>query len=161
MVISCNQDECKKHASAFALMEVVISVLILAMVLSGLIYGYVQINRSSEWNALSLVGQAYATEYVEQARSAQWNSQMWPITNGPGTGDELYPTNTPYTRIDTNYSAMGQSQVVTSTITVITITNLYTNNINMREIRADSWWKFPPTGKLFTNTVITQRGPDQ
>src|SRR5476651_1992385 len=93
MVINYNQVTFKKNVRAFSLFEVVVAMFILAMVLAGLIYGYAQINRSSEWNSLSLVGQSYALQYVEQARSAQWDSQQWPVTNGPGTSDELYPTN--------------------------------------------------------------------
>jgi len=146
-------------ARAFTLIEVVISVVILAMVLSGLIYGYVQINRASEWSSMSLIGQSYALGYVEQVRSAHWNSQMWPITNGPGTGDELFPANglMSYSKTETNFTATSQSLVVT---TIVTLTDISTNNIKLRQIRADCVWQFPSGGKRFTNTVVTQRGPD-
>jgi Tfp pilus assembly protein PilV len=155
MMIGCPQIAVRKSAAAFTLMEVVISVLILAMVLSGLIYGYAQINRNAEWTAQSLVGQSYASDYVEQARGAQWNSQL--SAGGPGTSDPmLVPTN--YTRMDTNYTASGQKQVITTTVSV---TSLSTNNIFIRQIRADSSWVFPLTGRSFTNTVVTQRAPDQ
>lgn len=157
MMISHTQTAVRKPADAFTLMEVVISVLILTMVMAGLIYGYAQINRSVEWNSLALVGQSYASDYAEQARGAQWNSQQYPAAAGPGPGDQLYaPTN--YIRVDTNYSATGQWQVITSAVSVVSLT---TNNINLRQIRVDSWWRFPLTGTLFTNTVITQRAPDQ
>ena len=145
----------RRACAAFTLMEVVISLMVLTIVLAGLIYGYAQINRNAEWNNLSLVGQAFASDYVEQARGAQWNSQL--TSGGPGTSDPLLcPTN--YTRLDTNFSASGRSQVVTTTVSIASLT---TNNIYLRQIRADSSWVFPLTGQTFTNTVVTQRAPDQ
>ena len=139
--------------AGFTLVEVVISLAILSVVMAAMIYGYSDINRNAEWNDLSLVGQAFASDYAEQARGAQWNSS----SKWSGVGNALAcPTN--YVRLDTNFSASGNIQVIT---TSVSITDMTTNNINLRQIRADSSWVFPLTGQKFTNTVVTQRAPDQ
>lgn len=141
------------------------------MVVSGLIYGYVQANRTAEFSSMSLAAQSLAEQGMEQARSAQWDSQMWPITNGPGTADEMRLFNNAgqSTGFDvtshTNYSQTDTLDVP-STGALIYITNyISVTNISMnpllREIRSDVVWPMPYNGKPFTNTVIMQRAPDE
>src|ERR1017187_9810176 len=80
------------HRLGFTMIEVMVSFFIFGLVASGLIYGYVQINRMAEFSSMSLAAQSYASQGVEQAKSAQWDYVRWPNTNcGPGTGDELGP----------------------------------------------------------------------
>jgi Tfp pilus assembly protein PilV len=150
----------------FTLIEVLISFLVFTLTVSGLIYGYVQANRMAEWSAMSLAAQSYASQGLEQARSAQWNSQMWPITNGPGTGDELKLTPSGISATGhTNYSQQDTMDIPTSGAPIyltnfITVTNVSINPY-LRQIRSDVVWRFPLDGKLCTNTVITLRAPDQ
>jgi Tfp pilus assembly protein PilV len=149
-------------AGGFALGEVLVAIFILSMVFSGLIYGYVQANRMSEWSAMSLAAQSYASQGAEQARAADWRPRDWPQTNGPNTMDELPPTN--YTTVDImdipiqgDPAASNFSFWVTNYISVTT----YSANPPMRQIKSDCRWIFPLTGQLQTNTVILIRGPDQ
>jgi len=156
----------------FTLVEVLISFFIFGMVVSGMIYGYVQINRMAEWSSMSLAAQSYASEGLEQAKSAQWDYVMWPVTNGPGTGDERG-----FTWLDgtgasgngyTNYVLTDTMDVPTSGSPIsvkdyITISNIYpsSNNIPLRLIRSDCVWTNSLDGKVFTNTAIALRAPDQ
>src|SRR5438270_12546285 len=71
--------------SGFTLVETLVAVLILSMVMSGVIYGYVQANRIAEFSSMSLAATAYAQQGAEQARAADWRPYDWPQTNGPGT----------------------------------------------------------------------------
>jgi prepilin-type N-terminal cleavage/methylation domain-containing protein len=158
-----NLAKTKKHAhdTGFTLIEVMIAFLIFTITISGLIYGYVQANRMAEWASMSLAAQAYASQGLEQARSAQWNSQMWPIASGPGTGDELPPGatgSTNYSQSDTmDVPQTGAPIYVTNTITVSKISD----NPPLRQIRSDVFWTFPLDGTPCTNTAITMRAPDQ
>lgn len=149
----------RKGCAAFTLAEVLIATVIVALVVGGMINGYVQANRIAEWSSMSQAAQSMAQQGMEQARAAQWNSQMWPPTNGPGTGDELPPTN--YSLSGSNYAmdvpATGAPFYATNTIT---ITNVQANP-PLRMIRSDCVWTFPRTGSVFTNTVVTYRAPDQ
>ena len=142
--------------SGFGLIEILISIGILVTVFSGIIYGYVQANRMSEWSSMSLAAQSYASEGAEQVRAGNWSPRAWPpvdqttltnysfkdIMDVPIKGD---PTNTDFSFFVTNYIA------VTS----------YSANPPVRQIRCDCVWIFPLTGKVQTNTVILLRAGDQ
>jgi Tfp pilus assembly protein PilV len=147
----------------FTLIEVMIAFLIFTITISGLIYGYVQANRMAEWASMSLAAQAYAVQGLEQAHSAQWNSQQYPYLSGPGTGDELPPGltgSTNYSQQDTmDIPETGQPNYVTNKVTVTTIP--MSGSVQLRQIRSDVYWIFPLDGKPCTNTAITLRAPDQ
>src|SRR5208282_4180130 len=51
----------------FTLAEVLISVLIFGMVVGGLIYGYVQVNRMAAFSSMSLAAQSFASQGLEEA----------------------------------------------------------------------------------------------
>jgi len=153
-------------SAGFSLIEVLVAFIMFTMTVSGLIYGYVQANRLATWSSWSVAAQSYASQGLEQTRSAQWNSQMWPITNGVGTGDELalrpsgVATNGYFftNRVDTlDVPSTGGLIYITN---YITVTNISVNP-PLRQIRSDVVWFFPLTGKLCTNTAITLRAPDQ
>jgi len=88
MLVRFAQTDKRLPTNAFTLVEILMAFVILALVLSGLLYGYVQANRMAEWTSMSLAAQSAASQGLEQQRSGQWNSLQWPPTNGPGTGDE-------------------------------------------------------------------------
>ena len=153
----------------FTLIEVMVSFLIFGMVISGLIYGYVQINRMAEFSSMSLAAQSFASQGLEQAKSAQWDYVRWPNTNyGPGTGDELgFPPWIGYTNLppDTNTMDVPTTGAPIYVVNYVTITNvlcsLNPSNPPLRQIRSDCVWTFPLTGQLCTNTAIALRAPDQ
>jgi Tfp pilus assembly protein PilV len=152
------------HSLGFTLIEVLIAFGIFVIVTSGLIYGYVQANRTATWSSWSLAAQSIASEGLERARAAQWNElQPSPYTNGPGTADE-WPTNslgpaTPYqdTNCTLDVPSTGQQIYVTNFIYITT----YSGQPPLRMIRSDCVWTFPLTGRLCTNSAITLRAPDQ
>jgi hypothetical protein len=128
-----------------------------------LIYGYVQINRMAEWSSMSLAAQSYASQGLEQAKSAQWN-YVGDANFGPGTGDELgYPVAVGYiSYFTTNTMDIPTTGAPINVTNFITITNVFpNNNPPLRQIRSDCVWTFPLNGKLCTNTAITLRAPDQ
>jgi len=155
MLVSLRQTA-KRPPRGMTLAEVLVAILAFALVTAGMIYGYVQANNMAEWSSMSLGAESYALQGVEQARAAKWDTQIWPPTVGPGTGDELGQTN--YSQVDTNdIPQTGAPLLLTNWLS---ITNLSTNP-PLRQIRSDVVWQFPKTGQLFTNTVITLRAPDQ
>jgi prepilin-type N-terminal cleavage/methylation domain-containing protein len=157
MTLSLARANKRTGSTGFTLIEVIITFAIFGMVASGMIYGYVQANRMAEWSSSSLGAQSYALQGVEQARAAKWDTQVWSTNTGPGTGDELGLTN--YYQIDTNdVPSTGAPILLTN---YIYITQVGSGSPPLRQIRSDVVWTFSLTGKVYTNTVITLRAPDQ
>ena len=152
--------------AAFTLVEVLMSVVILTMVFAGVIYGYVQANRCAEWSSMSLAAQSLASQGMEQARAAQWNSQEWPLPTNSCATDQLWVSNYVGATWTTNFTGSNYAMDIPATgapfyaTNVITITTIQITP-PLRMIRSDCIWKFPSTGKIFTNTDITYRAPDQ
>ena len=145
-----------KPVSGFTLAEVVVSVAILALVMQGVVLGYVQSTQRAEWNARSLAAQSVASQGAEQARAARWNSQAYPQTVGPGKADELGLTN--YQQSIVLDVPMSGTQLVLAT-NYVKITKV-TDSPPLRQIRSDCVWRFMNRGP-FTNSVILLRAPDQ
>lgn len=172
----------RNSSIAFTLVESLVSIVVLAVVVGGVLIGYVEANRVALWSSMSLAAQSLAQQGMEQARCAQWNSEAFPVAYGPGTGDELpgnqtivysdttnsitltlngVTTTTNWTSTNVNYAMdVPASGAPISTMNIITITNIQTSP-PLRLIRSDCVWTFPITGKVFTNTVVTLRAPDQ
>jgi prepilin-type N-terminal cleavage/methylation domain-containing protein len=143
----------KTHRSgaAFTLIELVISIAILAMVMAGMIFGYAQANRFAEWSSMSLAAQSYALQGLEQVRSAKWDVSHNPVI-------DYIPAPTNYTQSDTmDIPVSGAPYYVTNYIKLIQLST----SPQLREVWSQCVWVFPRTGKLYTNTVVTYRAPDQ
>ena len=155
MLARFGQTHRRKASAAFTLAEVVITLAIFALVTAGIIKGYTESNRLAEWNAMSLAAQSYAMQGLEQARSATWSISS--SGTGPGTGDEL-PANTRYFQTNAlQIPVSGVKFYVTNWISVSNLSTAYP----LRQIRSDCVWQFPLTRIWSTNTVITERAPDQ
>lgn len=147
----------------FTLTEVLISMLIFSVVAGGVVYGYIQTNRTAEWSALSLAAQSYASQGAEQVRAADWRPRDYPPATGYGTMDELpagYSFTTNYIMdvpISGNPSSNNFAFFVTNYVTITTALT----NPPLREIRSDAVWIFYLTGQVYTNTIILLRAPDQ
>jgi prepilin-type N-terminal cleavage/methylation domain-containing protein len=138
-----------RRESGFTLAEVVVAMGVFAIVIQGVIFGYVAATRRAEWSAHSLAAQSLASQGVEQARAAKWDPQGWPAI------DELPPTN--YMEADIlDLPVQGAPKEATNYISIVQVSV----NPPLREIRADCVWTFV-NGSLYTNTVVTLRAPDQ
>ena len=73
MVTRFKQTAKPRAGAAFTLVEVVMSVTILALAMAGMIYGYAQTNYRAEWSSMSLAVQALTVQSVERVRAARWD----------------------------------------------------------------------------------------
>jgi type II secretory pathway pseudopilin PulG len=162
----------KRKRLGFTLIEISVAFFIFGMVVSGMIYGYVQINRMAEWCSMSLAAQSFASQGLEQARSAEWDYEMWPVTNGPGTGDPMGFTwlngtttagNGSMSYYTTNTMDIPTSGAPIYVTNFVTISNVYSSiiNIPVRQITSQCVWFFPLIGQVCTNTAVSLRAPDQ
>ena len=160
MVVHLKQADKRIAANAFTLAEILITIVFLVLVMAGMIYGYVQMNRTALWSSMSLAAQSVASQGAEQARCAKWDTQCWPPgLTGPGTCDEL-GTNS-FIQSGSNYTldipVSGAPIYITNYVSITQISD----TPKLRQIRSACVWRFPLTGDYFTNTVITLRAPDQ
>ena len=157
MLVHFEQAGKRNAVSAFTLMEVMIGFCIFGTVTSGMIYGYVQANRKAEWSSQSLAAMSYASQGMEQLRSAQWIAEEFSTASGQGTTDVLgayFQTN----QVDTlDIPTSGAPISVTNTITATQIST----NPPLKLLVSRVVWSFRLTGQLFTNTIVTLRAPDQ
>ena len=165
MLVHFKQAGKRNAVSAFTLLEVMIGFVIFGLVTTGMIYGYVQANRLAEWSSQSLAAMSYASQGMEQMRSAQWCAEEYSTANGQGTTDVLPMTNQPdgtwgywTNQIDT--------LDIPTTGSLINVTNyIYVTSIStsppLRQIVSQVVWTFTLTGQLFTNTMVSLRAPDQ
>ncbi len=159
MVTSIKKAARSKGSAAFTLVEVVVAIGILVLAMSGMIYGYVQTNYQAEWSSMSLAVQALTVQSVEQARAAQWDVYSSSANGGTNQFAVGNTTNIFINAIvlpSTGGSLGGTNGTLTVT-NILKITSITTIPA-VCQIRSDSTWYFPRTGKWFTNTVITYRG---
>jgi type II secretory pathway pseudopilin PulG len=164
MLVRFVQTDKRLATNAFTLIEILISFVILSLVMSGLMYGYVQANRMAEWSAMSLAAQSYASQGAEQLRAADWRPRDGDVTNhGPNTAWEIWPGFTTNTvgimdiPIKGNPATNDFAFFVTN---FVWVTEPSTNP-PLLQIRSAAYWRFPFTGQQYSNVVILQRAPDQ
>jgi len=165
MLVHLKQAGKRNAVSAFTLLEVMIGFVIFGLVTTGMIYGYVQANRTAEWSSQSLAAMSYASQGMEQMRSVQWCAEEFSTGSGQGTTDLLPMTNQPdgswgywTNQVDTlDIPTTGSLISVTDYLYVTSIST----NPPLRRIVSRVVWTFTLTGKLFTNTMVTLRAPGQ
>jgi hypothetical protein len=140
-----------KGNGAFTLTEVVFSLAIIGLTAGGIINGYIQSARLTDWQAHSLAAHSLAMQRVEQCRAAKWDTRSFPAV------DELVSSNFP-TVVEQMDLPTISTNVSYATI-YTTITSVSTNP-PLRMMQADCVWRFPGRG-WFTNTIVTYRAPDQ
>ena len=138
-----------RRRSAFTIVEVLVSILIVAFTVSSLVTGWILSAKKTEWSSLSSAAQRLALRRVEQARAARWDLFSHPPTNEVVrlAGVETVPLEVP--RTDTNRP----------TATVETTIEMVSGSPPLQLIRVDVVWSYLDRGP-FTNTVITYRAPD-
>jgi len=132
-------------------MEVVISMIIIAVTIAGIVTGYVYSARQAEFSAYFLAGHSLAVQRIEQMRAAKWDVLTTPIVDELIIGNFANQTNVldlPQT------GGNGVTAVSKSFITELSV------NPPLRMLRVECSWSFMERGS-FTNTLVTYRSPDQ
>jgi prepilin-type N-terminal cleavage/methylation domain-containing protein len=143
----------KKTLKAFTLTEVVIAISIMGLVCAGIISAYIQTTRHVEWSAYSLAAQALSTRELEQARAARWD-----LHSSPAVDETVTIPTTSATILDLPVSGTNVVWAVNH-FSVSNLTVSTTPLVRFKVVRVDTVWPFGD--RLFTNTTITYRAPDQ
>ena len=130
--------------------EIAISLGLAALGVAALIDGYVLCARHAELTSLSLAAQAQALERMEQVRAAKYDLvSSPPVTN-------LQSSEFP---VLVKLLDVPLSKVPRYGTNFTTIADVVTNAM-LKSIRVDCVWSWLD-GKVYSNTILTYRGPDQ
>ena len=140
-----------KGKEAFTLTEVVFSLAIIGLTSGGIINGYIQSARVTDWQAHSLAANFLAMQRVEQCRAAKWDTRSSPVV------DQLVSSNFPVVVEQLDLPTVSTNRSYATIYTTITTVS---TTPPLRMMQADCVWRFPGRG-LFTNTIVTYRAPDQ
>jgi prepilin-type N-terminal cleavage/methylation domain-containing protein len=171
----------RRRHEGFSLIEVVITLMIAGVAILGIVNGYIFSANRAEWSAYNLAAQSLAVQRMEQTRAAKWDTLASPVV------DELVSSNFPNTVniLDIPVTGNGQASVIAASFpTTLTnaaalanqaatngITFVYATNYTTiwgvtngsavyKGVKVDCVWSFMSRG-VFTNSIVTYRGPDQ
>jgi hypothetical protein len=125
--------------------------MIMGLVFSGVLIGYTRGSQRAEWSGLSLAAEALCVRQMEQVRAVLWDTQNVPITDDT--------TNIPTRSVMILDIPIAGSNVVyaTNTFTISNYTQAGPSYFKM--ITATTTWAW--NGKVYTNTLVNYRCPDQ
>ena len=150
-IVSNNSGVSLKKRAAFTLAEVCISAAIASTVVGAIIYGYVMASTRAEWSALSLAAESLAVQGMEQMRACKYDPKAaTPV-------DQLIAANFPMQTNIMDLPISGTNVVWgTNFFTITTSASMP----NVKCLRVDCVWLWHMRGVLFTNTMVSYRGPD-
>ena len=137
----------------FTLVEVVMSLAIVAFLFGGIVAAFVQSGNRAEWSGYSLAAQALAIQRLEQARSAKWDIMDTPVVN------ELTNLPSVLTNILDIPISGTNAVIATNFVTISSIPISTTPLITVQMVQVNTVWPF--RGKLFTNTIANYYAPDR
>jgi len=133
-----------------SLIEIVIAMALTTVGISALVNGYVLCARQAEISSLNLAAQAQALERFEQVRAAKWDPLADPVVDQ--VTNSAFPT---IVRV-LDVPCLKMERYATNYTTITTVST----NPPLRSIRIDCVWSWL-NGKVYTNSILTYRGPDQ
>jgi prepilin-type N-terminal cleavage/methylation domain-containing protein len=156
----------------FTLLEVVISLIVVAVVFGAIINGYISSSMRGQWTAYSLAAQSLGLQSIEQTRAGVWDggSGQNQLTNIAVMSPSFNASTMTFTGYTTNILDVpwkGTNYILATNF--VTIKMLYINNdsntmVQVQMIRVDTVWPFNAWGgfhvNYYTNTTCTMMAPD-
>ncbi len=142
----------------FTLVEVVISVAILALVMGSIILCYIQSCERAQWTGYALAAQGLAIQQLEQARAAAMdpNGLVCELTN-------LAPGGTATTATTLDLPVPGTNYVwATNYVGIKLVTNSVIPLVTIYMVRVDTVWPLARNGTVqyFSNTAACYYSED-
>lgn len=154
------------------LVEVVVSVAIVALVFGAILNGYIYSAKRVEWTGYSLAAQSLGVQTLEQARSAVWDTsrgknELTNITLMSSSWNSSTKTYSGYSIDVLDVPIVGTNVVMATNFVSIQQFNISGNTnvqIWLQLIRVDTVWQFTGWGqnniRYYTNSIGTYIAPD-
>jgi Tfp pilus assembly protein PilV len=140
----------KNKSAGISLSEVLVALAITGIGVFAAVTGFVNSARQAESSAYVLAAQCQALERLEQVRAAKWDPNADPPI------DQIVSTNFPKLVKVLDIPRQGLKIFATNFTTITTVSV----NPPLKMMRVDCVWPWI-NKKVYTNTVMTYRGPDQ
>ena len=162
----------RRRKSGYTFIEVLISLIVVAVVFGSIINGYLSTSTRGQWTAYSLAAQSLGLQTLEQARSGVWDialgkNEITQMTLLNASGDGVSTPLTGYTTNVLDVPWKGNNAIWATNF--ITIKTIYENNystvpVQVLIIRVDTVWPFTAWGgfhlSYYTNSVGMIVAPD-
>lgn len=125
--------------------------LLLGIMVTGVVAGFMQTEKQAEWSAYSLAAQTLAMQPIEQARAAKWDPYAYPAVNDLTSMPRITTNVLDIPISGTNFIVYATNRIGIRLVSTIP---------PLMEIAVTNTWTFLNRG-VFTNTVVTYRAPDQ
>lgn len=136
----------------FTMVEMITAMAIAGITVAGVASGFMQVFVQGQSSAYSLAAHSLALRGMEQARAAKWD----PMSNAPNKDELGGNWNTNYFEI---LDLPMQGNNITYGTNRVSVTTISTRP-PLRQIRVECTWSFM-NRRVFTNTIVTYRAPDQ
>ena len=137
--------------AGFTMVEMITAMAIAGITVAGVTSGFMQVFMQGQSSAYSLSGHSQAMRGLEQARAAKWD----PMAN-PAKDDLGSDTNWPPDVQILDLPQQGNNiTYATNRVSVRTIST----RPPLRQIKVECTWTFMK--RVFTNSIVTYRAPDQ
>jgi Tfp pilus assembly protein PilV len=160
------------RVAGMTLAEVLISMVIVAMMFTAIINGYLVAAKRAQWTGYSLAAQSLSVQCLERARSAVWDiamnkNELTNMTLMAKAYDASTKTWSGYTTNILDVPWKGTNFLLATNF--VSIQLIYQNNktnvpVQMQMLRVDTVWAFNAWGnfsvRLYTNTTCTYLAPD-
>lgn len=140
----------RNKPAAISLVEVLVAMAITGIGVFAAVTGFANASKQAESSAYVLAAQCQALERLEQVRAAKWDPNADPVV------DQMVATNFPVL-IKVLDIPRKDLKVYATNITTITTISV---SPPLRMMRVDCIWPWI-NKKVYTNSVMTYRGPDQ
>lgn len=137
----------------FTIVEMITAMAIAGITVAGLASGFMQVFYQGQSSAYSLAAHSQALRGLEQARAAKWD----PMSNAPNKDELGSNTNWP-PQIEVLDLPMQGNNVTYATNRVY-VTTISTKP-PLRQIKVECTWSFM-NRRVYTNSIVTYRAPDQ
>lgn len=137
--------------AGMTLVETLVSMVIVALIVTATINGYIMSMNRAEWSSQSLAAHSLAVQRMEQVRAATWN------VTGETPVDFVTEASFPTVTSVMDIPVSGTNAVRATIYTRITTVSA---NPPLKLVRVDCAWPYRSRG-WFTNTLLTYRSPEQ
>ncbi len=146
-----NKRTLRSRIGGFTIEEVVVAVSIIGITATATVSGYTNVSKRSEWSNRQAAASQLAAQRIEQVRSARWDTLASPVV------DEIGKTSFTESKVLLDLPQRDEAPVEARLQTSV---EQISDDPPLKLVRVDIIWP-NLDGRVFTNTLVSYRAPNQ